>query len=102
MPQPCPPADPPSRGRAVDVLRIHTVELAHTPREIRVRRLHQQVVVIRHLTPRMTAPVEPIAHTPEHVEPGLTIHVTGTRGSGLAIMHLRTAHGTAHGRVVHA
>ena len=59
--------------RPVDVLPVHAVGLAHAPRQVSVRRRHQQVIVIRHLAPCMAAPVEPIAHPPEDIELGLAI-----------------------------
>ena len=59
--------------RAIEMLRIEPIELTHSLRQIRVRRLNQDVVVIGHLTPRMTDPAKTLAGLPENLQPGITV-----------------------------
>ena len=53
---------------AVEPLGIDAVELAHAAREIGLGRLDDQMVVVGHLAPDVTAPTEPLAHDGEDVE----------------------------------
>ena len=46
--------------RSVERLRIYSVQLAHTFGEIRLRRLDEQVVMVRHETVRVYRPVKPL------------------------------------------
>ena len=59
----------------IHVLGIHAVELMHAFRQIGIRRLHQQVVVVRHQAVGMTDPVESLTRQREDVEKCRTIVV---------------------------
>src|SRR5574340_86138 len=60
---------------AVEALRIDTVELAHPLRQIGLRRLDDEVVVVRHLAPGMAHPVEAGAHVSEDFQPDAPVLV---------------------------
>jgi hypothetical protein len=60
---------------AVEALRVHTVQLTHTEREVRVRGLYQQVVVVRHQAVAVTNPVEAIARVCQYSEEGGSVSV---------------------------
>ncbi len=61
--------------RPVHMLRVHAIELAHAGRQIRLRRFNHHVVVIRHLAPRVNAPIEALAHLRQRLQPGAPIPV---------------------------
>lgn len=54
---------------AVEALCIHTVQLTHSTREIRLRRLDENVVVVAHLTVRKHVPTEPCDRLGERLVP---------------------------------
>jgi hypothetical protein len=54
-------------------LGIDTIEFAHTLGEIAVGRLHQQVVVVSHLTVGVDDPIETLADLPQYLEPHFPI-----------------------------
>jgi hypothetical protein len=58
-------------------LGVHPVQLSHAPGEVRLGGLHDQVVVVAHLAPRVTTPVEPIADLAEEFQPQQAIDVVG-------------------------
>jgi hypothetical protein len=60
---------------SVDVLGIDPVELAHASRQIRIRRLHQEMVVIGHQAVGMAEPVEALTGRCEDVEKRYTVIV---------------------------
>jgi len=63
-----------------EALRIDTVELAHALREIAVRGLHQQVVLVPHLAIRMDDPVEALADMAQHLQPQVPILILDING----------------------
>jgi len=67
--------------RAIETLRIESIELTHSLRQIRVGRLNQDVVVIGHLTPGMTDPVKALAGLPENLQPGVPVIIRQINGS---------------------
>ena len=60
---------------AIEVLRKHPVQLPHPPRQIRLGRLHNQLVMIRHQEMRMAPPVKPLAQRRKHPQPRLAVLV---------------------------
>ena len=46
----------------VEILRVDPVELSHALGEIRIRRFHEQMIMIAHQAVRMDRPVETINH----------------------------------------
>ena len=54
---------------AIDRLRIHPVQLPHAARKVCFGGLHDDMVVVAHLAPRMTAPVEALTHLSEEIDP---------------------------------
>ena len=61
----------------VEPLGIHAVELPHPIGKIRVRRLHEQVVMVGHETVRVAPPVEALAHISAHPQEQLPVAVKG-------------------------
>jgi hypothetical protein len=61
-------------------LRIHPVQLPHASRQIALRRFHDQVIVIGHLAPAMTHPVEPFANLTQQLQPGQPIFIAKENG----------------------
>jgi len=59
----------------VDKLGVNTVELTHALSKVTFRRLHHCMVMIGHLTIRVTAPVEAFAHLAEQIQPGFTVGI---------------------------
>ena len=64
----------------IEALRAHSVKLAHALGQIRVRRFHQEVVVVPHLAIGVPAPVEALADTPQHLHPRLPISIVEING----------------------
>ena len=60
---------------AVEALRIHTIELAHPGRQVRLGRFDQHVEVVAHQAPRVAPPVEPRAHLAQNRQPLGSIQV---------------------------
>ncbi len=60
---------------SVQPLRVGAVELPHPSCEIRLWRLQQQVIVVRHQDPRVQPPAADGHHTPEDVHKGLPVRV---------------------------
>jgi hypothetical protein len=54
---------------AVEALRIKTVQVPHPERQIAIRRLQQQVIVIGHLAEGVHHPVEASANNAQHLQP---------------------------------
>ena len=54
---------------AVEALRIEAVQMPHPKRQIAIRRLQQQVIVIGHLTEGVHHPVEARANNAQHIQP---------------------------------
>jgi len=77
---------------AIDRLRIHPVELPHAARQVGFGSLHDNMVVVAHLAPRMAAPVEALADLAEEIEPRPPVDV-------ITIDHLAPV--TARRHVVH-
>jgi hypothetical protein len=59
----------------VRALRIHSVELAHSFREIAIRGLNQQMIVIAHQAVRVTQPVEILDHRSQDTQKRTTVFV---------------------------
>ena len=59
----------------VDLLRVNTIVLTHALSYVTFRRLHHYMVMIGHLTIRVTAPVEAFAHLTKQVQPGFTVGI---------------------------
>jgi hypothetical protein len=59
----------------VRALRIHSVELAHPFREIAIRRLNQQMIVIPHQAVGVTQPVEILDHRSQDIQKSMTVFV---------------------------
>lgn len=55
--------------RAIEALGVNAIELAHSLCQIRFGCFDQQVVVITHLAPRVTRPVEALANLGKHPKP---------------------------------
>jgi hypothetical protein len=53
---------------AVEPLRVHAVQLTHTFRKIRLRRLNEQMVMVGHQTVGVHPPVEAFPNVAEHIE----------------------------------
>ena len=54
---------------AVDRLRVHAIQLAHARGEIGFNRFHHDVIVIRHLAPRVAHPIKAAADPAEGFKP---------------------------------
>jgi hypothetical protein len=54
---------------AVETLRVEAVQMPHPERQIAIRRLQQQVIVIGHLTEGVHDPVEARANNAQHLQP---------------------------------
>jgi hypothetical protein len=59
----------------VEALRINTVELPHPLCQIGFRRFDQEVVVIAHLAPGVTHPIETLANLGKNLQPNLAVSV---------------------------
>ena len=60
---------------AIELLRVDAVQLAHACREIALRGLDDQVVVIGHLAPGVDRPVEALATLCQGFQPAFAIDV---------------------------
>jgi hypothetical protein len=66
---------PRPRVAAVEPHRVDPVEALHCARELRLRRLDEQVEMVVEQVPRVQLPAEPLRHVDEELEPGLAIAV---------------------------
>ncbi len=63
--------------RAIDVLRINAIQLAHPPGKIAFDGLHHDLIMVSHQGIGMADPIEPLADGTQDVEPGRSIGVSG-------------------------
>jgi hypothetical protein len=61
---------------AIEALGIDAVELSHPFGQVRVRRLHEQVIVVAHQTVGVTPPVEALANIGEQTQEHPPVAVT--------------------------
>jgi hypothetical protein len=59
----------------IRALRIHAVELAHPLREIAIRGLNHQMIVIAHQAVGVTQPVEILDHRSQNIQKSMTVFV---------------------------
>ena len=52
--------------KSVEALGVHTIQLAHTLREITLRRFDEQVIVVVHETVAIANPIEAVADFREY------------------------------------
>jgi hypothetical protein len=61
--------------KSVEALGVHTIQLAHTLREITLRRFDEQVIVVVHETVAIANPIEALADFREYCKPAATIRI---------------------------
>ena len=60
---------------AIESLRIDTIELTHAFGKVRIRRFHENVVVVAHQTIGVNRPVKTFPDTGDHIEKQLPIAI---------------------------
>jgi hypothetical protein len=60
---------------AIGPLRVNAIQLAHAQRQIAFGSFHDDVIMIRHLAPRVATPIEAGAKLTQHFQPGQPIAV---------------------------
>ena len=60
---------------SVEGLGVDAVELPHPPRQISLRRLEEQVIVVLHEAVRMAQPLGPPDHRGQHVKQALPVSI---------------------------
>jgi hypothetical protein len=65
---------------SVGALCVDTIQLAQNFGQVRLRRLDDGVLMVRHLAVGMAAPVEPLTHVAEEVEPSSAVYIVTIDG----------------------
>lgn len=66
---------PDTEVSTIEALDIHTVQLAHPPRQVGLRRFNEQMVVVAHLAPRVAHPIKTRANVAKYIQPDLSVGV---------------------------